>query len=250
MCRKGCANLNRLLGTAMDQEEKQRYSRQVSLDGFGLEGQEKLLSSKVAVVGCGALGSMVAMQLAGAGVGKLVIADYDTVDISNLQRQYFFDTADAGRRKSEILADRIRRLNPGVCVEAFDRLVDKEFALNLLADVDFVIDATDNPSSKAMIEEVSGILSKPCCIAGVSGFHGQVMTILPGDMRFTDLFDSIGDGGVLPCSLSGVIGPAAALCASVQSAEAIKYITGSGATLQGKMFVFNLRDNSYNVYGT
>lgn len=231
----------------MTSEEKVRYSRQIAVEGFGIEGQNRLLSASVAIVGCGALGSMVAMELAGAGVGKLVIFDFDTVDVSNLQRQFFYETQECGKRKSQVLSGRIVSLNPGVVVECHDIFLDEEKASTLFRNVDFVVDATDNPASKEMVEKVCRKLNMPCCIGGVSGFHGQVMTITPGKTTMSDVFGEESQG-VLPCQVSGVLGSAAALCASIQASETIKYLAHVGETLQGKILTFDLRTNDFKVF--
>lgn len=231
----------------MTAEEKRRYSRQISVEEIGESGQNRLLSSKVAVVGCGALGSMVAMQLAAAGVGKIVIADFDTIDISNLQRQFFFKTEEAGSSKADKLALRMSDINPGCTIEIIKKMIDRKHASEMFADCDFIVDATDNPASKMMIEEVCDLLGKHCCVAGVSGFHGQVMTIRPGGLKFGDVFSQDADSEFMPCSIGGVIGPAAALCASIQASETIKFLTGSGKTLEDRLLTFSLLDNSFRL---
>lgn len=231
----------------MRREDIIRYSRQIALDEIGEEGQEKLLAARVMVVGCGALGSMVAMQLAGAGVGTIGIADFDTIDISNLQRQYFFKTSEAGKPKADVLEERIGDLNPQVWVIKERRVVTDTEGRRIFPDYDFIIDATDNPASKRMVEQKAGECGKTCCIGGVKGFSGQVMTIRPGGIGFTEIFGVPEESGCLPCSSGGVMGPAAALCASVQSMEAIKHITGAGATLAGKILSFDLLAGSFNL---
>lgn len=229
-------------------DEKKRYSRQIAIEAIGVEGQQSLREAKVFIVGCGALGSMVAMELAGAGVGTIGISDFDSIDISNLQRQFFFETCDAGRIKSHILQERMEGLNPHCSVVRYDILVNKDKASEIFKDYDFIVDATDNPSSKQIIESICQELGKPCCIAGVSEFHGQVMTILPGATKFADLFPDSEDGGFLPCSIGGVVGPAAAICASLQAAEVIKCITGVGECLESKILVFDLLNNTFKTF--
>ena len=223
----------------LTEEERRRYSRQIAIEEIGVAGQRRLGESKVFIVGCGALGSMVAMQLAGAGVGTIGISDFDTIDVSNLQRQFFFKTDEAGMKKCLVLQQRMEELNPSCQVLRCDALINKEKAVELFSDYDFIVDATDNSSSKFIIESVCQQLDKPCSIAGVSEFHGQVMTVFPGSTKFGEVF--------LPCSIGGVVGPAAAICASLQSAEVIKYLTGAGECLKSKLMVFDLLNNSYNV---
>lgn len=226
--------------------QRLRYSRQIRIEEIGDEGQQRLIASKVLIVGCGALGSMVAMQLAGAGVGCLAIADFDNVDISNLQRQFFFTTEESGKSKAEVLADRIRGLNPEIKVVVLREMMTRAKAGQLFGDYDFIVDATDNPESKKMIGEVSSKLGKPCCIGGVNGFSGQVMVFQPGDSRFEEYFGESSADGVLPCSVGGVLGPTAALCASLQAMEVIKYLVGENP--KKHLIYFNLLDSVFRVF--
>lgn len=229
-------------------EDFSRYVRQTSIEEIGHEGQKKLSQSKVFVVGCGALGSMVSMQIAGAGVGTIGIADFDTIDHTNLQRQFFFRDDEAGRGKARILEEKIKGLNPETIVNVFNELVTEKRGDDVLKDYDVIVDATDNQSSKLMIDKICEVLAIPMVTAGVASFHGQATTILPGQERYSELFSDIKEETFLPCSLGGVMGPAAALCASIQSSEVIKIITGAGDTLSGKLFVFDLLSNSFTLY--
>lgn len=225
-----------------------RYPRQIAIPEIGKAGQQKLLEGSVFIIGCGALGSMVAMQLAGAGIGRIGLADYDNIEISNLQRQFFFKSDEAGVSKAITLSKRIMELNPTIYVETYTKIVTKTNISEFIADYDFIVDATDNPDSKQLIDKISKELRKPCCIGGVRDFSGQVITILPEDFRFNDIFGEAGESGFLPCSLGGVAGPAAALCASIQAGEVIKYIIGAGSLLSGRLFLFNMLNNQYSVF--
>lgn len=229
----------------MTTEERQRYSRQIGVKEIGEPGQNRLLCSKVAIIGCGALGSMIGMQLAAAGVGKILIADFDTIDISNLQRQFFFTTEEAGEMKACVLSNRMTDINPRCKVEVMQKLVDRPLAKELFECYDFIVDATDNPASKIMIEEVCAELNKPCCIGGVSGFHGQVMTVKPGGVTFGEIFCPDKNMDYMPCSAGGVLGPAASLCASIQASETIKYLTGAGCSLENSLLTFDLLTNIF-----
>ena len=225
-----------------------RYSRQIAIEEIGVEGQLKLRDAKIGIIGCGALGSMVSMQLAGAGVGKIKIADYDTVDITNLQRQFFFSTDEAGKSKAEIMARQMKQLNPEITVEVTKSMIHNTNGEDFIADCDFIIDATDNPSSKILIDNLCSKNGIPCCIGGVAGFHGQVTTLISPGERFSILFPESEEGGFMPCSLGGVIGPAAALCASIQSSETIKYIVEIGELLKNRLFTFDLLNNNFRVF--
>lgn len=230
-----------------EREKRIRYARQITVPEIGKIGQRKLEESKVLIIGCGALGSMVAMQLAGAGVGTLGIADFDIIDISNLQRQFFFKTIDGGKSKVDLVYESIGGLNPNVRIIKYNQLITSSLAETIFPAYDFIVDATDNPDSKRMTGSISKKLNLGCCIGGVKDFSGQVMTFLPEDPRFEDYFGEASSDAFLPCSLGGVMGPAAAFCASVQSSETIKYLAHTGKLLSGHIFLFNLLNNTFQV---
>ncbi len=225
----------------MTEEEKIRYARMIALPEVGSKGMESLMDSHVFITGCGALGSVVAMYLAGAGIGKITIADFDTIDISNLQRQLFYATSDAGRPKVRILAERLSALNPTCDIECIDSVVTEASAPALFSQCDFIIDATDNPISKFMTDKTCHELGKPYCIGGVAGFTGQVMSWSPGHARYSDIFFPDGiDSGLMPCSVGGVAGPAAGVIACCQASETIKHLTDSGEMLYDKIFLIDM----------
>ena len=232
---------------SLSEDLKLRYARQIAVPEIGKEGQEKLCNAKILIIGCGALGSMIAMQLSGAGIGEIGLADYDTVDISNLQRQFFFKTDEAGISKVELIAKRIEEINPNVKVKKYSHLVTRKIAEEIFPLYDFIIDATDNPESKRMTGIISKEKEKACCIGGVRDFNGQVMTFLPSEPRFEDYFGEVTTDSILPCSLGGVMGPAAVLCATVQASETIKFVTGTGDLLNRKLLVFNLLNNRFQL---
>lgn len=225
-----------------------RYARQLAIPEIGKTGQIKISQSKVLIIGCGALGSMIAMQLGGAGVGTIGIADFDNIEISNLHRQFFYSTDEAGKSKVEMLHDKILSLNPTINVVIYKSLVQEKLALKIFQEYDFIIDATDNPDSKYLIDRISKESNVPCCIGGVQDFSGQIITILPSDKRFHEIFGKRTSSGILPCSLNGVLGPAAALCASIQACEAIKFICRTGEILSGRLLTFNLLYNKFIVF--
>lgn len=218
-----------------------RYARQRALPGIGKEGQLRLGDGAVLVIGCGALGSLAAMYLAGAGVGKLRICDFDTIDISNLQRQLFYSDPQAGESKAKVLASRIKDLNPWIEVEEKEELFTRKNADILLDGIDFVVEGSDNPASKYLIDEICHEKGLPYCIGGVREYGGQVMSCIPGTMRYSELFpDRPSDSGFTPCEKGGVLGPAAGMTASFQAGEAIKYLCGVGNLLTDRIFTFDL----------
>ena len=225
----------------MTEEDRIRYARMIAIPEIGMKGVETLKKSHVFITGCGALGSVVAMYLAGAGVGKITIADFDTIDISNLQRQLFYATSDAGKSKARILANRLSALNPECTIECIDSIITEASAPALFSQCDFIIDATDNPSSKFVTDKICHELGKPCCIGGVAGFTGQVMSWSPGHVGYSEIFYPEGvEGGFTPCSIGGVLGPAAGVIACCQASEAIKHLTDAGEMLFDKVFFIDL----------
>lgn len=225
-----------------------RYSRLASLPEIGPEGVAKLQEARVAVIGCGALGSLCAMYLAASGVGNINISDFDTVDLSNLQRQLFFTEADLGKPKALVLRDRMLALNSGVSVNVTQEMVRPANAGDFLAGCDVVVDGSDNPATKLMTDRLAAEYGIPCVIAGVRGFELQVMTCLPGGTRYADIFgDAPACNGFTPCSIAGVLGPTAGIAASLQAAEAIKLITGAGNTLSGKLLTINMLSPSVSL---
>lgn len=229
------------------EEMRRRYSRQTVLEEIGIEGQMRLLAGSVGIVGCGALGSMAAMQLAGAGVGRIGFADFDTIDISNLQRQLFFSEKDCGKLKCEILAERMLAINSGIAVEPLPSFLTPSSIDDWIARYDFIIEATDNSSSKFMVDKACEEMMKPCCIGGVRGFSGQISTFFGDGLRYRDIFCDVPEDGVTPCAMTGVIGPTAAIVASVQASEAIKWITGAGEPMSRRLLTFNLLNGDWNV---
>ncbi|MCM1293423.1 MAG: HesA/MoeB/ThiF family protein [Bacteroides sp.] len=223
----------------LSKEQRIRYARNISVAPIGAEGQRRLLESSVFVLGAGALGSVVASYLVGAGVGRVIIADYDTIDISNLQRQIQYTEADAGRSKVLTLADRLRGLNSDVDVVAIEELVTPARAEALFAGNDFIIDASDNPDTKYMVDRVCHRLGLPYCIAGVLAMRGQVMTHVPGSTRYSDLFPESAGSGYTPCRIGGIIGPMAGMAGSIQALEAIKYLTGAGQLLTDRLLIID-----------
>ena len=165
--------------TRLSREEIRRYGRHLILPEVGLEGQAKLKSSSVLLVGAGGLGSPLALYLAAAGVGRLGIVDFDVVDESNLQRQILHSTPYLGRPKLVSAKDRIHAINPHVDVELFSMRLDSGNALEVLRDYDVVADGTDNFPARYLINDACVLAGKPFSHAGVLRFQGQTLTVLP-----------------------------------------------------------------------
>lgn len=227
-----------------------RYSRLQILSGIGDDGMNRIRTGKILIIGCGALGSLCAMYLGASGVGTIGIADFDTIDISNLQRQLFFDEHNLGQYKSAILADKIRNINSDVHVIEIREIINISLAREIFSEYDMIIDGSDNPSTKHMTAKVCEELDKPYCIGGVKEFSGQVMSWIPGKTGYTDLFGDVeGCSAFMPCSLAGVFGPAAGITASIQASEALKFLSGKGELLYNKLYTFDLFNCKADIFG-
>lgn len=235
----------------LNDEQIERYSRHIILQGVGGEGQEKLLNGKVLIIGAGGLGAPVALYLAAAGVGHIGIIDADIVDISNLQRQVIHFTPDIGRPKVESAKEKMNQINPDVQVSTYYDLFTKDNALEILKDYDFVIDGTDSFPSKFLINDACVIAKKPFSHGGILRFDGQTMTHIPGTASYRCVFKSPPPAGAVPtCSQAGVFGAVAGMLGTIQAAEAIRYLTGVGDLLTNRLLIFdalNMKFRTVNV---
>ena len=219
----------------------ERYSRNILVKEIGLEGQKKLLNSKVMIIGAGGLGSPAALYLASAGVGTIGIVDYDKIDLSNLQRQILHSTSKIGELKSESAKESLISLNPDLNIITHNKLVSEKNILNLIKDYDFILDCTDNIQSKFLINDACVILKKPFTHAGVIRFNGQLMTVIPGESPcYRCIFQDVpNENSVQTCKQVGVIGAAVGVIGSLQALEAIKYLTSTGELLTGNLLTFD-----------
>ncbi|MDE5773538.1 MAG: HesA/MoeB/ThiF family protein [Muribaculaceae bacterium] len=220
-----------------------RYSRNIKI--IGAEGQKCLSASSVLIIGCGALGGQIAMLLAGAGIGRIGIVDYDNVSISNLQRQVFFKEGDIEHYKSETLASRMLSLNSEIGVKAYVSKFNTETADLILNDgYDFVVDATDSPQAKLNIELECRKRGLPLSSAGVKGWTGQVITVVGDSLSLSQVYPDLLN--VKNEDELGVMGPTPAVAASIQASEVIKYLTGEGELLINRIMTFDLSTMSFN----
>ena len=233
------------------EEELQRYSRHILLQDVGVEGQEKIHSGKVLVVGAGGLGSPVALYLAAAGVGTIGIVDGDVVDLSNLQRQIIHFTPDVGRPKVESAKEKIEQLNPNVKVITHKEFLMADNALDIVKDYDFVVDATDNFPVKFLINDACVMAGKPFSHGGILRFEGQTFTHLPGTACYRCLFPAPPPANAVPtCSQAGVLGAIAGMLGTIQAAEVLKYLTGVGELLTDRLLSFNARTMNFRTIKT
>lgn len=231
----------------MKEEQIERYSRNIILKEVGGKGQERLLRSKVLIIGAGGLGSPAALYLAAAGVGTIGIADGDRVDLSNLQRQIIHFTADVGAYKADSAKEKITRLNPDVTVRLHKEMVTSKNIQEIIEDYDFIIDGTDNFPAKFLINDACIFLKKPYSHAGILRFNGQTTTIVPGKSAcYRCVFNAPPPAGAVPsCSEAGVLGGMAGVMGTLQAMEALKYLLGSGDLLTDRILVFEALPMSF-----
>ncbi|GAB5403106.1 MAG: ThiF family adenylyltransferase [Aureliella sp.] len=212
-------------------DEFDRYSRQVRFDPFGKAGQARLASSSAAIVGCGALGSMIAERLARAGVGRLRLIDRDWVEESNLQRQALYTESDASRSSPKCVAasEHIAAINSNVQTETLVEDITFENITEAVGDVDLIVDGTDNFQTRFLINDLAIQTKTPWVHGGCLGASGQVLTILPGETAcFRCLLpEPPPPEAIETCDTAGVLGPAVGLVACWQAAEAIKILSGN-----------------------
>lgn len=237
-------------------EQRIRYSRNTLLNEVGEAGQIKLLEAKVLLIGAGGLGSPTALYLAAAGVGTLGIVDFDTVDVSNLQRQVLHGTRDVGRPKVDSAADRLRDLNPDVKVIPFRTGISSDNALELIRDFDIVINGSDNFPTRYLINDACQFLKKPLVDGSIFMFEGQVTVYQPsvpeqgiaGGPCYRCLYPDPPPPGEVPsCDEAGVLGVLPGIVGSMQAVEAIKLILGIGAPLVGRLLMLDTLDMSFRT---
>jgi molybdopterin-synthase adenylyltransferase len=223
-----------------------RYARQILLPWIGEQGQQKLGSARVAIVGCGALGGTAAEQLARAGVGHLTVIDRDIVELSNLQRQVLFDEEDARANLPKAVAaeKRLRAINSSIQVRGLVFDLNQDNALELL-NADLVLDGTDNAETRYLINDVAVKRGVPWIYAGCVGTEGRVMAVLPGKTACLRCLypNPPAPGEVATCDSAGVLGPAASVAASIQAALAIRMIAGD--EVEAGMVTFDLKEGRF-----
>ena len=228
-----------------------RYSRQILFSGIGSKGQSRVVDSRVAVVGCGALGAMQASLLVRAGVGTLRIIDRDFVEESNLQRQILFDEEDvlAGLPKAIAAEKKLRLANSLVKVEGVVEDVNASSIDRLLGGFDLIVDASDNFDARFLVNDYSVKNRTPWIYGACVGSYGLTFPILPGEGAcLRCVFESAPPAGVSPsCDTAGIIGPIVAVIAGVQVAEALKILSGARDHVSRKITTFDLWDNHREV---
>jgi len=226
------------------EEQIKRYARHIILPEVGGKGQEKLLNSKVLVIGAGGLGSPAILYLAAAGVGTIGIVDFDVVDFSNLQRQIIHNTERVGTPKVESAKKTVEMLNPDVKVITYNTRISKENIMDIIKDYDVVLDGTDNFPTRFLINDACYFAGKPLVSAAMLRFEGQVSVF---DFRnkekspcYRCLFPEPPPPGLVPsCQEAGILGSIGGIMGCIQATEAIKLILGIGEPLVGKLLIMD-----------
>jgi len=222
-------------------DELARYSRHLGLAEIGERGQARLKQSSVLIVGAGGLGSPAALYLAAAGVGRLGIADFDTVDVTNLQRQVLHDTSAVGTRKTHSARQRLEALNPLIRVDTIDEELTAGNALDVIGEYDVVVDGTDNFKTRYLTNDACVLLGRPNVYGSVLRFEGQASVFAtPDGPCYRCLFREPPPPGLVPtCAEAGVLGVLPGLVGTIQATEAIKLIVGAGDTLAGRLLLID-----------
>jgi molybdopterin/thiamine biosynthesis adenylyltransferase/rhodanese-related sulfurtransferase/molybdopterin converting factor small subunit len=222
-------------------DEYQRYSRHLILPEVGLEGQRKLKAARVLCVGAGGLGSPVALYLGAAGVGTIGIVDFDSVDLSNLQRQVLHGTPDIGRSKLQSAKDRLQALNPGVHVETYNEPLSSANALQIFKGYDVVLDGTDNFPTRYLVNDACVLLGIPNAYGSIFRFEGQASVFGTKDGPcYRCLYPEPPPPGLVPsCAEGGVLGVLPGMIGIIQATEAIKLILGIGEPLIGRFLIYD-----------
>lgn len=222
----------------MDDDQLLRYSRHILLPKFDIQGQEKLIHSCVLIIGAGGLGSPIAMYLAASGIGKLIICDHDVVDLTNLQRQIIHKTDAIGTPKVNSAKKTLAEINPEVNVVTLNKYVDDNSLHQLVAEADAVIDASDNFTTRHLVNKACTMLKKPLISGAVVRFEGQVTVFDLRDEKnpcYHCLFPKNGNDEDMHCATMGVFSPLVGIIGCTQAAEALKILLGIGETLNGRV---------------
>ncbi len=226
-----------------------RYARHILLDEFGIESQEKLLAARVLVIGAGGLGSPAALYLASAGVGQIILADHDTIELSNLQRQILHTDARVGWLKAESVRQTMLALNPDITVEVRTTRLESEDLRSEIAQVDVVLDCTDNFATRHAVNRACVEHQKPLVSGAAIRFEGQISVFDPRDPEapcYHCLFPEADDVEALSCATTGVFAPLVGIIGSMQAAEAIKVIASVGKTLKGRLLMLDAFDMQWH----
>jgi sulfur-carrier protein adenylyltransferase/sulfurtransferase len=234
----------------LSNEEILRYSRHLIMPEVGMDGQLKLKQAKVLLIGTGGLGAPLGLYLAAAGVGKLGLVDFDTVDFTNLQRQVTFGTSDVGKPKSEAARARLSNLNPDIEVESFETKLTSDNAMELFKGFDIIVDGTDNFPTRYLVNDACVLLGKPNVYGSIFRFEGQITIFgMPDGPCYRCLYPEPPPPGLVPsCAEGGVLGVLPGIVGSIQAMETIKLILGRGRNLTGRLLLFDALEMGFREF--
>ena len=226
---------------ALDAWDIARYSRHLLLEEVGVAGQQRLKGARVICVGSGGLGSPLLLYLAAAGVGRIGIVDFDTVDASNLQRQIIHRTAAIGQPKLRSARDRILELNPRCQVDLYEVVITADNALDILRPYEVIVDGTDNFPTRYLLNDAAVILGKPYVYGSIYKFEGQASVFNhEGGPNYRDLYPEPPPPGLVPsCAEGGVLGILPGVIGCIQATETLKLLLGQGTTLSGRLLLYD-----------
>ena len=219
----------------LNQDEREKYVRQMVIKGFGQKGQEKLKKATVFIAGAGGLGSSSATYLAAAGVGMLRIVDHDKVELSNLNRQVLHWPEDIGQKKVSSAKGKLKQLNPQAQIEAFEKRITKANVSRLVEGCDLIVDAMDNLPTRYLLNKTAIEKNIPFFHGAVYGFEGRAMTVIPGQTACLRCVYR----GAIPEETFPVIGVTPAVIGCIQATEVIKYLVGIGQLLANRLLVYD-----------
>ena len=236
----------------MKKENYIRYNRQIILNEFGMEGQEKLSKAKVLIIGAGGLGCPAMIYLNAAGVGTIGIVDFDTVFISNLHRQILYGDDDIGKSKVIVAEQKLKALNPNTVINSIDLKLDNSNAISIISVYDLVLDCSDNFSTRYLVNDACVLMNKPLVYGSIFKFEGHVGVFNYEPLNnkravnYRDLFTVSPDQYEIPnCDEIGVIGVVPGIIGTMMANETIKVITGIGNVLANRIISFNSLNNSF-----
>lgn len=225
----------------MNDQERERYTRQLSIDGFGEAAQEKLAQARVFIAGAGGLGCAVSMYLAAAGVGRIRIADHGEVELGNLNRQVLYTDADIGARKVGAIAVRLQAVNPNVTIDPRHVTLSDESLPFLVEECDLLIDALDNLPTRLSLNKAALTRGVPLVHGAIRGFSGQLMTVIPRETAcLMCLYRDKAAAGPTP-----VIGVAPGVVGLLEATEAVKILAGLGRRMAGTLLLFDGLEMSF-----
>ncbi|MBT3942678.1 MAG: molybdopterin-synthase adenylyltransferase MoeB [Chloroflexi bacterium] len=233
---------------SMTPRQVQRYSRHIIMPDVGSVGQRKLLGSSVLIVGAGGLGSPIALYLAVAGVGTIGIVDFDTVDLSNLQRQILHQESDIGRPKVESAKETLMSYNPDLNVILHEEPITSDNAMDIIPNYDVIVNGADNFQARYLVNDASYLAGKPLVDGSILLFDGQASTYIPGNGCYRCIFPEPPPPGEVPsCAEAGVLGALPGMIGTIQATEVIKVLLDIGEPLSGRLLIIDALSMDFRV---